>query len=330
MKKKPLICCAIFILFISNISLAFGETGELSSGYALEKSPNLAPNPSFEQGDTMPAGWAPAPQGNGTYTWNSDYAYVGEKSIGVLNLTNNSESSEIMWVTTDYIPVDCTNYSYRWVVWYKFVEIPPECHFVMVRFLIYDSNHQFLGTYGAGISPPNDTDWHQFGCSTNYGDTKYVKLEMGQWWDLDGEPDPSIELRFDDVNFSVWNTVPDKPTITGETEGRVRTSYEYTISACDPDQDDVTYEIDWGDNTTEFTDPYVSGEEIRVNHTWIAKGTYTIRVRAIDEHWAASNWATLPVHMPSSYNIPSQGFWGRFLERFPHAFPILRYFLRIF
>jgi len=347
--KKPLIGIIICILLIVNASVVLGipkekvntigktesftfiklfnqEDGKYAILNTNIKSeiprgnvvgPNLAPNPSFEEGDSMPTGWTSAPESNGIYTWDSNYAYSGEKSIGVLNLTNNSESSEVMWVTTDFIPVDCTTHSYMWLVWFKFVDIPPECHFVMLRFLTYDINHQFLESYGAGISSPNNTEWNQFGCNTNYGDTKYVKLEMGQWWDLEGEPDPLIEIRFDDVNFSIWNTIPDTLTLTGETHGRVRTLYNYTIFTTDPDQDKVRYEIDWGDNTTQFTDFYDSGEEISINHTWDKKGTYNVRVRAIDEYHATSDWATLDVTMPYSYTFPFMQFWMKILERFP-------------
>ena len=89
------------------------------------------------------------------------------------------------------------------------------------------------------------------------------------------------------------NNPPNTPTITGETNGTIRTSYDYTIQTTDPDQDDVKYYIDWGDNTTTITGFYESGEEIIVSHTWDTKGTYNVKVKAIDEYYAESDWATL-------------------------------------
>jgi len=300
---------------------------EMPCGNVSGKGPNLAPNPSFEEGDSMPTGWTYDPNTNGTYTWDSHYAYSGEKSIGVLNLTNNSDSSYLMWTTTDFIPVDCTVNSYMLSVWFKFVEIPPDCHFAMIRILEYDINHHLIGSSGVGIGSINSTEWCHFGSSTYYNTSKYVKLEIGQWYDLMGEPNPLIEIRYDDVNFSIWNTAPSTPTITGETHGRIRTLYNYTITTTDPDQDNVSYEIYWGDNITQTTDFYESGEEIIFNHIWGNKGVYQIRVRAIDEYYAKSDWATLDVTMPYTYTLPFMQFWMKILERLPNTFLILRHFL---
>jgi hypothetical protein len=302
-----------------------GNTGESKIPYGTLVGPNVAPDPSFEEGDTMPAGWTYSPNTTGIYHWDSNFSYSGEKSIGVLNLTNNSNSSYLMWITEDFIPVDSTVYSYLLSVWFKFVEIPPDCHFAMIRILQYDVNHQLIEAGGAGIGSIHNTGWHQFGVCTNYGNTKYVKLEIGQWYDLMGEPDPLIEIRFDDVYFGIWNIVPDTPTITGETHGKVRTLYEYTITTTDPDQNNVQYQIDWGDNTTQTTAFYTSGEDVNLTHIWGIKGTYSIKAKAIDEFGAESGWAILSVTMPCSYHMALMPFWMRLFERFPNAFPLLRH-----
>lgn len=285
---------------------------------------NLAPNPSFEEGDTMPTGWTSAPNTTGIYTWDSSYAHSGEKSIGVLNLTN-SYPYEVLWITSDFIPVDTTEHSYRLTAWFKFVDIPA-FQYATIRILEYDSNYRLTGSSGRGRGS-NNTDWHEITDTTgyDYGHTKYVKLELGQSFNPPYEPNPLIEIRFDDVNFSIWNTLPDAPTITGETHGKIRTLYEYTITTTDADSDNVSYEIKWGDNTTQTTESYHSGENAILTHIWGIVGTYNISVRAIDEHGAKSNWTTLTTTMPYSYNIPFQLFWERLFERFPHAFPILRH-----
>jgi hypothetical protein len=196
----------------------------------------------------------------------------------------------------------------------------------MLHVLEYDINYQFIGHSGFGIGSVNDTEWHGFGFSSYNNHTKYVKLQVGQEC-IRGEPDPLIEIRFDDVNYSIWSTAPNTPTITGETQGRVRTLYDYTITATDPDQDNVHYEIDWGDNTTQITGLHESGEEIVINHSWNVRGTYNIRVRAIDDLNIKSDWATLTVTMPCSYKIPFQSFWERLLDQFPNALPIFRYLI---
>jgi len=55
-------------------------------------------------------------------------------------------------------------------------------------------------------------------------------------------------------------------------------------------------------------------------------GTYIIKVRAEDERGDYSDWATLEVEMPVNQQNQHPLFqW--FLERFPNAFPILRYLI---
>jgi hypothetical protein len=120
---------------------------------------------------------------------------------------------------------------------------------------------------------------------------------------------------------------PDIPTITGETNGAIQISYDYTIQATDPDEDNIQFYIDWGDNTTTITDLDESGKEIIVSHTWNTKGTYSVKVKAIDEYYAESDWATLTVTMPCSYNRQIPQFLESLFQRFPNAFPLLRQLL---
>jgi len=121
---------------------------------------------------------------------------------------------------------------------------------------------------------------------------------------------------------------PSPPTITGPAKGKVGVATEYNFTTIDPDGDQVYYYIDWGDHTnSSWIGPYVSGDEIAQSHTWSKKGTYTIKAKAKDIYGNESDWGTLSVKMPTSYNIPFQPFWERLFERFPHIFPILRHLL---
>jgi large repetitive protein len=121
---------------------------------------------------------------------------------------------------------------------------------------------------------------------------------------------------------------PNTPTITGEINGAVQTSYDYTIQTTDPEQHDVRYTIDWGDSTTTTTGLNESGKQIVVPHIWSTKGTYDIKVKAIDKFGAESEWATLTVTMPYNYNKPMPQFLELLFERFPNAFPVLRHLMR--
>jgi len=97
------------------------------------------------------------------------------------------------------------------------------------------------------------------------------------------------------------NQPPEAPTITGKTNGKAGTEYEYKFKATDPDGDNVKYYIDWGDGTEEWTTFHASGEEVTIGHTWTEQGTYTIRAKAKDVYGAESDWGTLKVTMPKNH-----------------------------
>jgi len=124
------------------------------------------------------------------------------------------------------------------------------------------------------------------------------------------------------------NKPPHPPTITGPASGNAKTTYTYTFTTMDPDGDNVSYFVDWGDNTASgWLGPYPSDVEQSASHSWSKKGTYTIRIKAKDTWGAESDWGTLGVHMPLSYEPPHSRFFEWLFERFPNAFPILRYLL---
>jgi hypothetical protein len=124
------------------------------------------------------------------------------------------------------------------------------------------------------------------------------------------------------------NHAPNPPTITGPTQGKTKVQTTYNFTTTDPDNDHVYYFIDWGDNTnTSWIGDYASGELVTKSHTWTEQGTYTIKAKAKDTSGAESDWGTLQVTMPLSYEPPHFRFFAWLLERFPHAFPILRHLL---
>jgi C1A family cysteine protease len=129
------------------------------------------------------------------------------------------------------------------------------------------------------------------------------------------------------------NHPPETPTLTGRQSGKNGTAYSYTFSATDPDSDDLYYYLNWGDTywaggAVGWIGPYKSGQKITLEKTWAEKGNYTVRVKAKDRYDAKSDWGTLQVTMPVSYNIPHLSFWEHLFERFPHALPVLKQLLR--
>lgn len=155
------------------------------------------------------------------------------------------------------------------------------------------------------------------------------------WWQIGltyGKGWGYIEVLADGVsigtsnNYAMDNTPPNKPIITGPTEGKTGESTDYTFSGTDPDGFDIYYCIDWGDESgAACLGPFASGEEITESHTWAEDGDYTIRCTVKDLVDSESEEATLGISMPKSKDVNFNNFFDRLFERFPNAFPILRY-----
>ncbi len=122
------------------------------------------------------------------------------------------------------------------------------------------------------------------------------------------------------------NSAPESPHIQGPLKAKVRTPVKYTVVTTDPDEDAVFYLIDWGDNVSSgWLGPFPSGVAQNQSHTWERRGTYTIRCKAKDTNGNESDWGTLRVSMPfEQVQFPLLS-W--LLERFPNAFPLLRFLL---
>ncbi|UCD14422.1 MAG: PQQ-like beta-propeller repeat protein [Thermoplasmatales archaeon] len=120
------------------------------------------------------------------------------------------------------------------------------------------------------------------------------------------------------------NSPPETPTIYGETNGLVNEEYWYKIRAVDPDNNPISFYIDWDDRNKGWTRERASGENCSYLHTWKRKGNYTIRVKAKDVLGEESDWATLEVTMPHSYH---SNWWMRWLDRFPLLQRLMGWFI---
>jgi outer membrane protein assembly factor BamB len=116
----------------------------------------------------------------------------------------------------------------------------------------------------------------------------------------------------------IENNPPSPPSIDGESNGNIDTTYPYTFLSTDPDNDTISYMIDWGDNSDILQyGPRKSGESITVEHTWTDAGAYIIKAKAVDEHGSESNWSTHNVVMPKPKLMEL------LLDRFSERFPVL-------
>jgi hypothetical protein len=177
--------------------------------------------------------------------------------------------------------------------------------------------------FGTSSTPPKVSTGQS---GTNY-DPGLLNDSMNYYWRIvswDRNGLSTVGPLWDFKTIFQGNNPPSTPTIAGKNNGTIHTTYYYTIQTTDPDQDDVRYYIDWSDNTNTSTGLNKSGAEITVSHTWNTKGTYSVKVKAIDKNYAESNWATLTVIMPYSFNNPILQFLEWLFQRFTHAFQILR------
>jgi hypothetical protein len=122
--------------------------------------------------------------------------------------------------------------------------------------------------------------------------------------------------------------MPEKPSRPiGENSGSAKEEYTYVTTSHDPDNDDLWYKWDWGDNTfSEWIGPYKSGESCEMNHTWNKRGYYEVRVKARDANGLESKWSdSLVVTMPKNKFITN--LFLKFLQNNPWMNTLLKRFL---
>jgi len=112
------------------------------------------------------------------------------------------------------------------------------------------------------------------------------------------------------------NRPPELPDINGPTEGKSGVNITFEFSTIDPDGDNISYFIDWGDNTSDEFGTCRSGELISVCHIWYKKGCYIIRCKVTDIYGAEGEWGEYFFWVDRSITSNRYLFhW--FLERLP-------------
>jgi len=118
------------------------------------------------------------------------------------------------------------------------------------------------------------------------------------------------------------------PTINGPTSGTPGESYTYTFTSTHPNAEQISYYIDWGDDSntvwTSFQDPEIPISE---SHIYTSERTYTIKARIKDKLGILSSWETLEVTMPRNKNIYRP--FIQFLEKLTDIFPIFHILFNI-
>jgi hypothetical protein len=169
------------------------------------------------------------------------------------------------------------------------------------------------------------------------GNTLIVESNSNRVIELDSsgsivwQKDTNLDAPYDVERITLINHPPTSPTIDGIEEGKTGEEQEYIINSTDPEGDEISYCIDWGDESKElYIGPFPSGIEQTVSHIWNEEGTYTISVKVKDIHGAESEWRTLSVSMSKTkiYN-PMIQLLFRIIERFPFMIRILNQIISI-
>jgi hypothetical protein len=124
------------------------------------------------------------------------------------------------------------------------------------------------------------------------------------------------------------NNPPETLIITGPTNGKPKVIYDYNFTNCiDPDEDDMTYQVDWDDG--DYDEGYIeSGENFILSHSWNKKGNYIIKARLIDEFGAKGDWATLDVSLTKTRDLQINLISYLFF-RFSNLLPVQRFLLHL-
>lgn len=125
-------------------------------------------------------------------------------------------------------------------------------------------------------------------------------------------------------DFTTTNAINDPPNKPSKptgltTYGKVGISYTYESMAIDNDSDKIFYLFDWDDGTDSgWEGPFDSGDICQLSHIWETQGSYSVKVKAKDDHDAESVWSDpLPIRMPKTYYCnPIVQLFLRMLERF--------------
>jgi hypothetical protein len=109
---------------------------------------------------------------------------------------------------------------------------------------------------------------------------------------------PSINSTGHQMIVASDNHPPNDPTITGPQKGKVGVAYLFNFWTTDPENQNVSYFIDWGDNTsTGWSYYYKSGQYVHYSHTFDKWDFYAIRCKAKDTLGAESNWSYISIPM---------------------------------
>jgi hypothetical protein len=210
----------------------------------------------------------------------------------------------------------------------RYVEVNPEdiTEFPNGIWFEYDFNDLIVDvgeTYYIVCYTANNTDnmyiWGGNVESSYENGEAFYSLDDGQTWNTNPFS-YVVDMCF--MTFGRDNKRPYSPIIDGPNGGTVGVFYDYEFTADDPDGDNMTYYVDWGDGSID--EGFVESEGgFTLTHSWGNNQDFTIKAKLIDDYGAESNWATFDVSIPRIKTIHNS-----FIYRFTNLLPILRLLLQ--
>jgi hypothetical protein len=119
---------------------------------------------------------------------------------------------------------------------------------------------------------------------------------------------------------------PIRPSFkSSPTTGVPGEDYTFEFSTVDPEGDDVSYLVDWGDGSDSgWLGPYPSGETASASHSWDTQEAFFVKVKAKDIYDMESDWSdSQGIRIPK---IKTFELFNVFLEKHP----VLQFLLRLY
>lgn len=172
----------IFIFFLLSIYI-LGELNLVSA------DTNLAPNPSFEEGENIPNGWKtvnstgctdssiPSPL---NFEWSNNTSKSGSHSVGLTDINWNQNISSIpgSWLSTDFITILPFPQEYE-ISTLHFANNPNVNIGPRLIVCEYDINGNFLGSTGGGTQfPTNEGQWFSHTVKLDFRDSRVAKIKV--------------------------------------------------------------------------------------------------------------------------------------------------------
>jgi len=262
--------------------------------------------------------------------------YIGRNTTAsypyVVAIRDNLTEENLIETSVD--PGEIVPLNFSWVE-FDFVDIVVEIG--QIYYIVSYTENTTDNFYAWGAH--NDSESYLYGCA-------WMSIDDGDTWSNEsmsshmnneqtGGDQVVRKSSYSDITcdmcfktFGRDNIPPVAPEIRGETNGKAGKEYEYVITGSDSDGDELYVIIEWGDNTSSsLLGPFSGSYEISMKHTWTEQDVYIIKAKAKDPFgWGPEGKleVTMPKNKVFIFNFPLLN-W--LLDRFPNAFPMLRYIL---